>query len=127
MITLTIPEASPSLNEHKWQHWSRQSKIRKHWSMLVLVARNQQKIFNPTPIDQALVTITREGYKLLEYDNLVGGAKGLVDSLRDHHLIVDDDEKHVTVIYQQRKIPRSAYPRTLIEIKRSGAAAQVLV
>lgn len=124
MITLTIPEAVTSLNEHKWQHWSRQSKIRKHWSMLVLVARNQQRIFNPIPIDPAIVTITREGYKLLDHDNLVGGAcKAVLDSLREHNLIAEDSPEHLTVTYQQRKIPRSEYPRTLIEIRRSGSDA----
>lgn len=123
MITLTIPEASPSLNEHKWKHWSKHLRLRKHWSMLVLVAKNEAKIFNAHPVDPALVTIIREGHRLLDHDNFVGGAKSLVDSLRDQRLIADDSPAHATFTYEQRQVPKASYPRTLVEIRRGSSNA----
>lgn len=117
-ITLDIPEASPSMNEHKWKHWSQHLKLRRHWSMLVMVAKNQSGIGNPDPYENSTVTITREGYRMLDADNFVGGLKSLIDSLREQRLIKDDDPAHMTLITLQIKIPKTRYPRTLVEIKR---------
>lgn len=117
MITLVIPEASPSLNEHKWKHWSHHLKLRKHWSMLVMVAKNEARVPNVDPPQMARVRIIREGRKLLDYDNFVAGTKSLTDSLREQRLIVDDSPEHMTPTYEQRQIPKSAYPRTLVEIQ----------
>lgn len=116
MITLTIPEASPSVNECKWKHWSVHLQERKHWSLLVMVAKNEARVPNHDPPQMAFVKIIREGRRLLDYDNFVGGAKSLMDSLREQRLIVDDTPEHMTPTYEQRKILKAAYPRTLIEI-----------
>lgn len=116
MITLTIPEASPSLNEHKWKHWSHHLRLRKHWSMLVLVAKVEARVSMDTPLDRVTVKITREGHRKLDTDNFVGGLKCLIDSLREQRLIVDDSPDHMTLTTEQRQIPKSSYPRTLVEI-----------
>jgi len=118
MITLTIPEASPSLNELKGKHWSHHYRLRKHWSMLVLVAKSEAHIPFGDAADKVQVRIIREGRRLLDFDNLVGGTKILTDSLREQHLIVDDSPAHVTLTYEQRQIPKSDYPRTLVEIQK---------
>ena len=107
MILLEIPEASPSLNIMRG----------KHWSTLVMVAKSERKLFGTTPAQKAQVKITREGYRQLDTDNFVGGLKCIIDSLREQHLIVDDSPDHITLVSEQVKIPKSAYPRTLIEIK----------
>lgn len=116
MITIVIPEASPSLNAHKWKHWSHHLKLRKHWSMLVMVAKNEARIGNPDPLDKATVKIIREGYRKLDTDNFVGGLKCLIDSLREQRLILDDSPDHMTLVTEQRQIPRASYPRTVVEI-----------
>jgi hypothetical protein len=116
VITLTIPEASPSLNEHKWKHWSAHIKLRKHWSMLVLVAKNEARVPNTDPKELVSVKIIREGHRKLDVDNFVGGLKCLIDSLREQRLIVDDSADHMTLTTEQRQIPRSSFPRTLVEI-----------
>ena len=116
MITLCIPEASPSLNEMKGKHWSFHHRLRKHWSMLILIARVQAQIPPSEPLDKLGVKIIREGRRLLDLDNLVGGTKVVTDSLREQRLIIDDSPEHVSLSYEQRKVPKSGYPRTLIEI-----------
>jgi hypothetical protein len=116
MIKLAIPEASPSLNEHKWKHWTHHLRLRKHWSMLVMVAKCEAGVGNPEPFQHVTVKITREGYRKLDEDNFVGGLKCLIDSLREQRLIVDDSAKHMTLMTHQIQIPRKQYPRTLVEI-----------
>ena len=117
MITLCIPEASPSLNRLTGKHWAYHHRLRRHWSMLILVAKNHANIGDWQALEKAQVTVTREGYKLLDTDNYFGGLKCLLDSLKDHHLIVDDSPDHLTLSAGQRRISRSEYPRTLIVIQ----------
>jgi len=116
MITLSIPEASPSMNEMKGKHWSHYHGMRRHWSMLVLVAKTEAHVPFRDPFDKAVVRILREGRRLLDFDNLVGGTKVLTDSLREQRLIVDDSPAHLTITVSQRLVPRNGYPRTIVEI-----------
>lgn len=117
MITLAIPEASPSLNEHKWKHWSHHLRLRKHWSMLVLIAKNEARVTNQAPLDKVRVKIIREGHRKLDHDNFVGGLKSLIDSLREQRLIVDDSPEHMTLQTEQIQIPKKQYPRTVVQIE----------
>jgi len=117
MITLSIPEASPSLNELKGKHWSHHQRMRRHWSMLVLIAKNEARVSMAAPPEQVTVQITREGRRKLDEDNLAGGLKCLIDSLREQRLIVNDDPQHMTLLPTlQVLIPKTAYPRTLVQI-----------
>jgi hypothetical protein len=121
MITLSIPEASPSLNDWNYQgHWSRYLKIKRHWSVLVMVAKSQASIGPWAPLQHANVTVTRESHRNLDETNFHGGLKPLEDALKAHGLIVDDDLKHLTMTATQVKIPKGRYPRTLITIKGDG-------
>lgn len=117
MIKLEIPEASPSLNEHKWKHWSHHLKLRKHWSMLVMIAKNEARMPNViAPPTKVTVKIIREGRRLLDTDNFIGGLKCVIDSLREQHLIMDDSPDHMTLMTEQRLALKPAFPRTVVEI-----------
>lgn len=116
MITLTIPELTPSLNITRKGHWSTRHKRRKHWSMLVLVAKSDAKAFAVPKLERAQVTITRYGGKKLDADNLAGGSKDLIDGLRDNGFIADDDPDHLSVKFSQ--YPGARTPkRTVITIE----------
>lgn len=117
MITLQIPEPTPSMNEFVKGHWTKYRSMRRHWSMLVLVAKNQASVGAWPPFPRTRVTILREGAKLLDADNLHGGVKPIVDSLRDHHLIVDDSPEHLELTVTQVQISKPRYPRTTIKIE----------
>jgi hypothetical protein len=115
MITLTIPEATPSLNEWNKGHWSVYTKMRRHWSMLMMEAKNNAHV-RGGPLLNARVNIIRHGIRALDTDNAVGGCKVVIDSLRDHRLITDDDPAHLTLTVEQVKVERGDYPATVIQI-----------
>lgn len=119
MITLSIPEPTPSLNEHKWKHWSHHKKLRRHWSTLVMVAKIQAGGINGHHPQHAHVAVTRFGKRSLDHDNFVGGCKPLFDGLKDHGLILDDDAKHMTLIAIQKPIIKGDEPCTLVTITAS--------
>lgn len=116
MITLQIPEASPSANEHKWKHWSHHLKLRQHWLTLIWVAKVEARVPIRPPPDKVSVRVIREGRRLLDRDNGIAGLKSLLDALRDHQLILDDSDAHMTLSFEQRQIRKCDFPRTLIEI-----------
>jgi hypothetical protein len=62
-----------------------------------------------------VVCITRCGTKLLDKDNLYGGAKPLCDALRYEKIIPEDNPEAIHLIVQQRKVKRKDIG-TLIEI-----------
>lgn len=63
-----------------------------------------------------VVCITRCGTRLLDKDNLYGGAKPICDALRYQKLIPEDDPESIHLIVQQRKVKR-ADVGTIIEIR----------
>jgi hypothetical protein len=115
-ITLHIDEPTPSLNEHKWKHWSHHKKLRRHWSTLVMVATIRAGGKPLQPPSHAHVEVTRFGKRLLDHDGFHGGLKELIDGLKDHRLIADDDAKHMTLIATQKPLVKGDKPCTLVTI-----------
>jgi len=95
VIELLIPEATPSLNVMWTGHWSRRYKTRKHWQLLVRVARLQAKVLVVPRWERARITIERTGAQILDHDNLVAGTKFVTDSLVREGFIVDDSPAHI--------------------------------
>lgn len=118
MITLTIPELSPSLNKTlRLGHWSQHHKHRRHWAMLVLVAKSEARIWAVPLLKRAKVIIERRGGRVMDQDNLVGGAKAIVDSLKDCGFIVDDKPKNVELDVRQYPGGKDATKQTIIRIE----------
>ena len=116
MITLEIPELTPSLNVKRNAHWASKHRARKRWSMLVLVAKSEAQVFVRPLIERAKVTVERYGGKVLDHDNALGGCKDLIDGLRDNGLIVNDDPAHLELHFAQHpgaKIKK----RTIVRIE----------
>lgn len=100
MITLTIPEATPSVNRLHGYHWSRKARERKKWAWLVRVARQGLLVPLHAP-ERVSLTIERYGPRLLDHDNYVAGTKFLTDSLIAEGFAVDDSPKHLNAEYIQ--------------------------
>lgn len=118
MIVLEIPECTPSLNQTlRLGHWSKHARYRKRWSMLVLVAKSDAKLFRVEPLQKARVTIERHGGRTLDRDNLAGGVKALIDGLKDNGLIVDDSPAHIDLHLFQVPGGRGIQRKTVVRIE----------
>jgi hypothetical protein len=92
VIVLDIPESTPSLNRSRGEHWAKAHRRSAKWQWLVKVARLDAKLFERIePLRRAKITIERWGPKLLDHDNMVAGAKQLIDSLVKEGFIADDN------------------------------------
>lgn len=111
MIILVLGEATPSRNAVDKLHWTARNRLRERWQWLIRVARLNERIV-PVRWPHALLTIERYGPRKLDHDNLVGGAKQLIDALKHEGFIVDDTPEHVTVEYRQK----TGTPATRIQI-----------
>jgi hypothetical protein len=115
VITLEIPELTPSLNKTlNHAHWCVRARHRKHWSMLVLVAKSDAGIFTRPALPKARVTIQRFGGRMLDHDNGVGGCKAVIDGLRDNGLIQDDSPEHLELRFEQH--PGNKTPKRTVII-----------
>jgi len=63
------------------------------------------------------VRIKSHRVRLLDIDNLYGGAKHLIDSLRLSGIIPDDDPTSITLEVTQEKIKGYANEKTEVEVK----------
>lgn len=126
MIKLDLPESTPTNNALLRQHWTKYRQIRKHWSMLVMMAKSHARIHLRTT-QPVSVTIIRYGKQPLDPDNLVGGCKVLIDALKDHGLIADDSPQYLTLAVSQQidQMARTQVSiRTIAEAKLSLEASQ---
>lgn len=95
MIVLHIDEPIPSLNKTIGGHWSRQLKHRRRWQWLTRAAIRRAQIFIPPKWAKARIRIERYGARILDADNVRGGAKALIDALKYEEIIADDSPAHI--------------------------------
>lgn len=65
---------------------------------------------------RAHVRITRFGSRLLDHDNLTGGAQPLVNGLKEIGLIHDDSPEWLTLEVKQEQVTNKMHERTEVEI-----------
>jgi hypothetical protein len=112
---IAVPEAAPSPNKYVRAHWTTYQRLKQKWHWLILEAL-QHGGKPETALRKARVTIVRYGMKKLDRDNLYGSCKPILDALRAHRVIVDDDDEHLELLVQQGERPQGALPCTLIEV-----------
>lgn len=100
-MVLNIPESTPSLNPVLGAHWSKRYAQKEKWAWLIRAARLEARLFPSQPLQKARLTIERWGPRRIDYDNFVGGAKGIVDLLVHEGFIVDDSPDHIVTQYIQ--------------------------
>ena len=122
-IAFTLPFALPSLNAVLRTHWAKRSRAKAELSQAVMAAIGGPFHFPPEPWRRVRVTITREGRKLLDVDNLAGSCKAVVDCLcvrsatHPHGLgIVQDDRPELMDMVFRQSVTR--YPCTVVLIER---------
>lgn len=111
--TLRIDVASPSQNDLDRMHWQARRRVKDGWKLLVRTAPGFVRI--PRAKGHRTLTIERGSCGTLDTQNLIGGAKGIIDNLVQLGLLVDDRPEFLTLnLPVQRRIRRGESPYTLL-------------
>lgn len=116
---IEIDEATISLNEllRKFRNVHKRAKERDRWHWLVMAKKPKAKIpEDKMPIGCCEVIVTRRAGGSLDWDNMGGGLKFLMDALVSTKIIVDDKRKVVRRLRLQQEVSRKLPPMTRIEI-----------
>ncbi len=122
-VTFQLEREIPSQNIHHNQHWSGYSAEKHVW--LSLVALTMKPVLNcrfPWSSWQ-IIRVMGPKSRLYDHANLVGGAKPLVDSIRDNHIVLDDAPPNILIDYDQ-EIGDRCY--TLITLKETADAPKTV-
>ena len=138
VIRLELSQPTPSLNTISGHHWGKLRKYKRQASQEILAQIGRQA--PAKPFSKARVEIARYGQgKELDHDNLVGGAKALVDCLkktevkvcvsRKTHatsirvtnsfgrgIIEDDDKEHIVLVVTSIHVKTKLSCRTIVVI-----------
>jgi len=92
---------TPSLNKYLRMHWTarRRLKERYGWELVAAGAHDPKYAARE---EYRLVRFMSFRKELLDYDNLVGGCKPLVDAMVDTGLLADDSPKYASFLYFQK-------------------------
>ena len=97
---IEIPVRVKSRNVLDRQHWAIKRKDKKEYALLI---RNQMRL-NKIPLadkKKYRLVIISFRKKKLDYDNLIGGCKHLIDALIDEKFIYDDSPDYIDLIVEQ--------------------------
>lgn len=92
---IKIPIVPPSPNKVLREHWAVRSKRRKKYSLIVTSEMNKHKFKKAEPKQPFKLNIFCYRKRLLDFDNLYGSVKSLLDACCDSLFIWDDDNRHL--------------------------------
>ena len=101
-IEIKIPISMPSLNKLLKWHWSKKTKKRKFYQLLIRNEMNRVGYKKVKKNEFCSLEITTSVQRKYDYDNLVGGMKPLLDALRKEGFIYDDNPDSILVNYHQK-------------------------
>lgn len=113
-MKLRMEKTIKSRNQFHGRHWSVKHKDSREWEWSLREAYRKPL---PEATGRVALKITSVRHRYLDYDNLVGGCKGLVDALKRMGAIIDDSPKHVEMSFAQEKPLHSIGAQTIVEIK----------
>lgn len=99
MLRIEIPMPTPSLNVLQRMHRQAIKRMRDQYT--TIFRARATSLTRARPGQFRKVWIERRGKRLLDYDNLVGGCKPLVDALERSGLIWRDSARYVEIKYSQ--------------------------
>jgi hypothetical protein len=106
---------TPSLNVSKKWHFGQTKRKRKQFG-IELLAAGQGQHWRSWPAAKRHVTLTRVG-RMIDADNLAGGAKTLIDAMRDIGMLPDDSPAWLDVTFAQRAPRQGERPCTLVKVE----------
>jgi hypothetical protein len=112
VIRIVLPEATPSLNTFIRLHWTKRRRVKDSWSRLVLAHLPRGPGVEAT--GKRRLTVERHGKRAIDLDNLAGGLKPVIDTLRAFRLLVDDNPLMMELAVRNAKLARGEAPHTVI-------------
>lgn len=104
MISFNLTQPIPSLNVTLKEHWAVKKKRRDSYEetlkWLYVQGTQETKDYLCSRIKKR-IRIHSQRVRKLDHDNLVGGAKTLIDALKRANMIVDDSPEWLEVEYTQ--------------------------
>jgi hypothetical protein len=105
-IEILLPFATPSQNELNRWHWAKKRRFRDQCRLWIR-SQMRSRGLSPeaAPRCKRRVEVIRRGLRTLDFDNLVGGFKPVLDAMRMEFLLFDDSPDWVDGKYRQEKNP----------------------
>lgn len=116
-LHVVILEPVHSINEILRWHWAKRRKVQDTYRMAIHAAMDGVRVprFKPT---KCKVEVASYRKRLLDFDNLVGGTKLIVDALRKLGIVYRDSPKWLDLGVRQEIDGK--HPRTEIFISMDG-------
>lgn len=92
-------------------HWAVKSRLQKEYMLLIRSHMVKHKIKHAKKNERYCLEIISYRKRLLDYDNLVGGCKQLLDALTKEKYIYDDAPKYIDLKISQRLNSESIYKK----------------
>lgn len=115
MIRFVLPEATPSLNTFMRLHWTKRRRVKDGWARLVLA--HMPRGIGVEAAGKRRLTVERHGKRAIDLDNLAGGLKPVIDTLRAFRLLVDDDPASMELTVRNVRLARGEKPHTVIVLE----------
>lgn len=112
-IRISIPTPTPSLNETQRLHPMAYHRLGKQWQTAIRMLAPKQL---ETATGRRRVVIERRSTRELDQDNLVGGAKVVIDALKKLGFILDDNPANLDLEVVQARCEKGERPSTVITI-----------
>lgn len=128
-LTITLPKPYPLLNQMLKAHYATKAKKKRAWRWHIVASLGGAHALPKEPFKKAHIRIERHSVGTPDHDNVVGGAKPLLDCLTTPRLnahghiankhglgiIEDDSPAHITTDYHAVKC-RLCEQKTVITI-----------
>ena len=100
---MILPITIKSRNVLDRLHWSKKSMLKKEYALLIRNKMRSKKHYIDLVTDPTFFHLEIVSYRkrLLDYDNLVGGCKQLIDAMIDEQFIYDDSPKYLKLFVKQ--------------------------
>lgn len=95
LAVIQIPVAIKSRNEIDKMHFQQKLRLRKEYQLLIRNRMTIRRIRAAKPGEKFKLYITTYRKRKLDWDNLVGGAKQLIDALSNEGFIWDDAIEYI--------------------------------
>jgi len=113
-MIIEIPEATITNNKLIRMHHRAKTKEHRRYDWLVKAGLNG---WSGEPKKHCVITVTRHASRLLDWDNMGGGLKFLLDGLVHNGVIEDDNPNCIINLRLRQKKAKRKEERTIIEVE----------